>query len=77
MICMADCLLVFSLGSLLVKRDSGSFEPTTGSCAASRLAPITKATIPRAMSKRGFFTFVSPFERKIESPEIITFGVQA
>ena len=28
--CMAACLLVFSLGSLLVKRDSGSFDPTTG-----------------------------------------------
>src|SRR5262249_17212722 len=57
MMCMAACLFVFSLGSLLVKRDSGSFEPTTGSCAANRPAPITKAASPRAMSIRGFFTF--------------------
>src|SRR5262249_55008181 len=60
MMCIAACLLVFSLGSLLVKRDSGSLDPTTGSCAIKRLAPITKALSPSAISVRGFFTFVSP-----------------
>src|SRR6185436_17835093 len=38
MMCIAACLLVLSLGSLLVNRDSGSFDPTTGSCAFNNRA---------------------------------------
>src|SRR5262245_46037441 len=71
MMCIAACLLVFSLASLLVKRDSGSFEPTTGSCAASRPAPNTKTASPRVTSKRGFLIFSSPF-RKIYSTNLTT-----
>src|SRR5262249_1619363 len=62
MICMAACLLVCSLGSLLVKRDSGSRDPTTGSWAASRLTPIMKAAGARAITIRRFFIDVPPFK---------------
>src|SRR5262249_42168866 len=61
MICMAACLLVFSLGSLLVKRDSGSRDPTTGSWAANRPTPIMKAAGARAITNRRFFIDVPPF----------------
>src|SRR5262249_36245153 len=60
MICMAACLLVCSLGSLLVKRDSGSRDPTTGSWAASRPTPIMKAAGARAITIRRFFIDVPP-----------------